>query len=70
MMKNYFIAIFTMAFSCLIHSQDQQIKLKQINVVKTNYRDLKSGEIENKTVLFQDGKLLTIKTSDVVQFFL
>ncbi|WP_240474725.1 hypothetical protein [Flavobacterium sp. KMS] len=71
MMKNYFIAIFMMAFPCLIHSQDQenQVKLKQINVVKTNYRDLKSGEIENKTVLFKDGKLLSIKTSDVVQSF-
>ena len=69
MTKNYFIAIFTMAFSCLIHSQDQPVKLKQINVVKTNYRDSKSGEIENKTVLFQDGKLLTIKTSDVVHSF-
>ncbi|WP_229335503.1 hypothetical protein [Flavobacterium sp. ALJ2] len=69
MIKNYFIAIFMMAFSCLIHSQDQQFKLKQINVVKTNYRDLKSGEIENKTLLFQDGKILTIKTSDVVHSF-
>ncbi|MCV9927972.1 hypothetical protein OIU83_09935 [Flavobacterium sp. LS1R49] len=71
MMKNYFIAIFMVAFPFLIHSQDQenQIKLKQINVVKTNYRDSKSGEIENKTVLFKEGKLLTIKTSDVIQSF-
>jgi hypothetical protein len=45
------------------------VKLKQINIVKTNFRNLKSGEIVNKTIFFKDGKLQSIKTSDVIFFF-
>ena len=60
-----------MVFPCLLHSQDQDVpvRLKQINIVKTNYQNSKDGEIVNKTVVFKDGKILTITTSDVVQHF-
>jgi len=60
-----------MVFPCLLHSQDQNapIRLKQINIVKTNYQNSKDGEIVNKTVVFKDGKIETITTSDVVQHF-
>jgi len=52
----------------LMHSQDN-VRLKQINIVKTNYQNSKDGEIVNKTMAFKDGKLQTITTSDVVQHF-
>nr|WP_233173093.1 hypothetical protein [Flavobacterium sp. ASV13] len=70
-MKTYFIAIMMMVFPCLLHSQDQNasVRLKQINIVKTNYQNSKDGEIVNKTVIFKDGKIQTITTSDVVQHF-
>lgn len=60
-----------MVFPFLLHSQDQNapVRLKQINIVKTNYQNSKDGEIVNKTVVFKDGKILTITTSDVVQHF-
>ncbi|MBL0736088.1 hypothetical protein JI750_04270 [Flavobacterium sp. GN10] len=67
-MKTYFIAILMMVFPFLMHSQDN-VKLKQINIVKTNYQNSKDGEIVNKTMVFKDGKLQTITTSDVVQHF-
>lgn len=70
-MKTYFFAIMMMVFPCLMHSQDQNapVRLKQINIVKTNYQNSKDGEIVNKTVVFKDGKIQTITTSDVVQHF-
>lgn len=70
-MKTYFIAIMMMVFPCLVQSQDQDkpVLLKQINIVKTNYQNFKDGEIVNKTVVFKDGKIQTITTSDVVQHF-
>ncbi|WP_264552732.1 hypothetical protein [Flavobacterium sp. N2038] len=69
-MKTYFIAIITMVFPFLLHSQeDTPVRLKQINIVKTNYQNSKDGEIVNKTVVFKDGKIQTITTSDVVQHF-
>ncbi|WP_394774046.1 hypothetical protein [Flavobacterium sp.] len=70
-MKTYFIAIMMMVFPCLLHSQDQNapVRLKQINIVKTNYQNSKDGEIVNKSVVFKDGKIQTITTSDVVQHF-
>lgn len=70
-MKIYLLAIFMMAFPTLMQSQNQEnpVKLKQINIVKTNFRNLKSGEIINKTILFKDDKLFSIKTSDVIQSF-
>ncbi len=60
-----------MVFPCLLHSQDQNapVRLKQINIVKTNYQNSKDGEIVNKSVVFKDGKIQTITTSDVVQHF-
>ncbi len=60
-----------MVLPCLVHSQDDTapVRLKQINIVKTNYQNSKDGEIVNKTVVFKDGKIQTITTSDVVQHF-
>jgi hypothetical protein len=59
-----------MVFPCLLHSQDTPpVKLKQINIVKTNYQNYKDGEIVNKTIAFADGKIQTITTSDVIQKF-
>lgn len=70
-MKTYIIAMFMMAFPSLTQSQVQEnpVKLKKINIVKTNFRNLKSGEIVNKAILFEDGKIQSIKTSDVTQSF-
>ena len=70
-MKTYFITVFMMVFPYLLQSQteEKQVQLKQINIVKTNYRDFKSGEIINKTISFHEGKLSSIKTSDVIQNF-
>lgn len=71
MKKIYLIAIMMMVFPCLVHSQnpDVPVRLKQINIVKTNYKNYKDGEIVNKTVLFADGKIQSITTSDVIQKF-
>ncbi|OXA76788.1 hypothetical protein [Flavobacterium frigidimaris] len=70
-MKTYFIAILMMVLPCLVHSQDNTapVRLKQINIVKTNYQNSTDGEIINKTVVFKDGKIQTITTSDVIQHF-
>ncbi|MBS7255042.1 hypothetical protein [Flavobacterium branchiicola] len=69
-MKTYFLAIIMMVFPFLLHSQeDAPVRLKQINIIKTNYQNSKDGEIVNKTVVFKDGKIQTITTSDVVQHF-
>lgn len=70
-MKKYFIAIIMVVFPFLTQSQtsENSVKLKQINVVKTNFRNLKDGEIVNRTMLFKNGKLSSIKTSDVIQSF-
>jgi hypothetical protein len=70
-MKTYFIAIMMMVLPCLVHSQGDTapVRLKQINIVKTNYQNSTDGEIINKTVVFKDGKIQTITTSDVVQHF-
>ncbi|PAM92367.1 hypothetical protein B4N84_26560 [Flavobacterium sp. IR1] len=69
-MRTYFIAIMMMV-SCLVQSQDQDtpVRLKQINIIKTNYQNYKDGEIVNKSVVFKDGKVQTITTSDVIQKF-
>ena len=60
-----------MVLPCLVHSQDNTapVRLKQINIVKTNYQNSTDGEIINKTFVFKDGKIQTITTSDVVQHF-
>ena len=70
-MRTYFIAILMMVLPCLVHSQDNTapVRLKQINIIKTNYQNSTDGEIINKTVVFKDGKIHTITTSDVVQHF-
>lgn len=69
MKKIYIFAIIIMASTGLLHSQDNPVRLKQINIVKTNYQNSKDGEIVNKTILFKDGKIQTITTSDVIQNF-
>lgn len=70
-MKTYFAAFALMAFSCGLQSQnlDKSLQLKQIAVVKTNFRNLKSGEAVHKNYTFENGKLSSIKTSDVTQNF-
>ncbi|MDX6190603.1 hypothetical protein SGQ83_14680 [Flavobacterium sp. Fl-318] len=69
MKKIYFIAIMLMVVPSVLHSQDAPVKLKQINIVKTNYQNDKDGEIVNKTVVFNEGKIQSITTSDVIQKF-
>ena len=61
-MKTYFIAILMMVFPFLMQSQDN-VRLKQINIVKTNYQNSKDGEIVNKTMVFKDGKPSKYKKS-------
>jgi hypothetical protein len=69
-MKNFYTSVFILLLPVLMFSQmDNKVKLKQINIVKTNFRDSKSGELTNKTVLFKEGKLQSIQTSDVIQKF-
>lgn len=70
-MKTYLIALFMMAMPCLVLSQNSttETKLKAIHSVKTNFKNLKDGEIIHKNYTFKDGKLLSIKTSDVIQSF-
>lgn len=71
MKKIYFITLFTMLFPFLVKSQEleKQVQLKQISIMITNFRNLKSGETINKTISFHEGKLSSIKTSDVIQNF-
>jgi hypothetical protein len=70
-MKTYIIAIIMVSLPYCMRSQIQEnpVQLKRIDIVKTNYQNLKGGEVVNKTILFKEGKLQTIKTSDVVQSF-
>ena len=60
-----------MAMPWLLSSQNNAAgtKLKAIHAVKTNFKNLKDGEIIHKNYTFKDGKLLSIKTSDVIQSF-
>lgn len=69
MKKIYLFAIMMMVLPSLLHSQDTPVRLKQINIVKTNYQNSKDGEIVNKTIIFKEGKIETITTSDVIQKF-
>lgn len=71
MKKIYFITLFTMLFPYLAKCQEleKQVQLKQISIMITNFRNLKSGETINKTISFHEGKLSSIKTSDVIQNF-
>ena len=71
MMKNYFMAICMMAFPLISTAQLMEDKpvLKNIKVVQKFYKNSKDGEIINKDIAFTDGKLFTIKTSDVIQNF-
>lgn len=71
MIKHYFIAIFMMAFPFISNAQMMESKpvLKNIKVVHKFYKNSKDSEVINKDIVFSEGKLLTIKTSDVVQGF-
>jgi ribosomal protein L35AE/L33A len=70
-MKTYFLALFAASIAPFlpIQAQENAVVLKQINAVKTNFRNLKDGESVNKTVVFKDGKINTIKSSDIVQSY-
>jgi hypothetical protein len=68
-MRKIYLAMAIVLTACLAHSQDNPVRLKQINIIKTNYHNSKDGEIVNKTVVFNEGKIETITTSDVVQKF-
>ena len=60
-----------LAMPCMSYSQSQTTttKIKSIHCVKTNFKNLKSGEITHKNYTFKDGKLTSIKTSDILQSF-
>jgi hypothetical protein len=68
-MKTYFMALLIAVLPCCMPAQAQEnpVRLKQINVVKTNFRNLKDGETVNKTITFKEGKIYSIKTSDIIQ---
>jgi hypothetical protein len=70
-MKTYFFALLAAAVTPFlqIQAQDNSVVLKQINAVKTNFRNLKDGESVNKTTVFTNGKIHTIKVSDIVQSY-
>lgn len=70
-MRTLFTAFLALYLMGTIQGQPiaKPIQLKQINVVKTNFRNLKSGEAVHKSYLFENGKLTTIQTSDVTQSF-
>lgn len=70
-MKTYLMALFVLAMTCTLYSQSQTTttKIKLIHCVKTNFKNLKSGEITHKNYTFKDGKLTSIKTSDILQSF-
>lgn len=59
------------AMPCMSYGQSQTTttKIKAIHCVKTNFKNLKSGEITHKNYTFKDGKLSSIKTSDILQSF-
>ena len=70
-MKTYLMALFVLAMPCMSYGQSQTTttKIKAIHCVKTNFKNLKSGEITHKNYTFKDGKLTSIKTSDILQSF-
>ena len=70
-MKTYLMALFVLAMTCTSYSQSQTTttKIIAIHCVKTNFKNLKSGEITHKNYTFKDGKLTSIKTSDILQSF-
>ncbi len=71
MIKNYFMVICLMALSSVIRGQmmEEYPKLKNIKVVKKFFRNSQNDETITKDIHFKDGKLTTVKTSDVVQNF-
>jgi len=70
-MKNYFIAICLMAFPVISNAQMMEDKptLKNIKVIKKFYNNSINDETITKDILFNEGKLATVKTSDIIQSF-
>ena len=67
MIKKYLTVFSLVAVSYF--AQAQYPVLKQIKVVQRFYKTSKDGEIINKDIVFSEGKLATVKTSDVIQSF-
>ena len=67
MLKKYLAAICLVTMPLIV--QAQYPVLKQIKVVQRFYKTAKDSEIINKDMVFQDGKLQSVKTSDVIQNF-
>lgn len=67
-MKKQLLTLVGFILSLLAHGQmaKESIQLKKINCVET---DLKTGEKLTKTYSFENGKLISIKTSDIIQYF-
>lgn len=67
-MKKQLLTLVGFVLSLLAHGQmaEEAIQLKKINCVET---DLKTGEKLTKTYSFENGKLTSIQTSDVIQYF-
>ena len=67
-MKKNLLALLGFVFIFYVQAQesDVSIKLKQITSIETN---TKTGEYITKKYTFQDGKLASIKTSDIIQSF-
>ncbi|WP_130734124.1 hypothetical protein [Flavobacterium sp. J27] len=67
-MKKQLLTLFGFVFALCVQAQETEtsVKLKQITSTETN---TKTGEYSTKKYTFQDGKILSIKTSDIVQSF-
>ena len=63
-MKKQLLILFVFALSFSV--QSQTVKLKQIESIESN---TSTGEKITKNYFFDDGKLASIKTSDIVQTF-
>lgn len=63
-MKKQILTLFVFALS--FYAQSQTVNLKQIESIETN---TSTGEKITKNYFFNDGKLASIKTSDIVQSF-
>ena len=68
-MKKHLLALFGFAIALFAQAQENEditVKLKQI---RSNEINTSTGEVITKTYAFQNGKLTTIKTSDIIQSF-
>ncbi|NHN27854.1 hypothetical protein FIA58_019425 [Flavobacterium jejuense] len=67
-MKKQLLALLGFALALFTYAQENEVsvKLKQIKSTETN---TSTGEVITKTYSFQNGKLVSIKTSDIIQSF-